>query len=105
MEDVYLNFKIGVFYKDYDWMEKIFARIIKDIGRERPWEIKNIDLSLREYPYYIKIHDLITIYFVKPDDSCRGYKFDRLYYQGDFNEEETARMIASKSYLYPMVLD
>ena len=47
----------------------------------------------------------LTIYFVKPNDSCRGYKFDRLYYQGDFNEEETARMIASKSYLYPMVLD
>ena len=47
MEDVYLNFKIGVFYKDYDWMEKIFARIIKDIGRNRPWEIKHMDFSLR----------------------------------------------------------
>ena len=104
MEDVYLKFKIGVFYKDYDWMERIFARIIRDIGRNQSWEMKNIDFSLRTYPYYIKIGDLVTIYFVKPDD-CIGYRFDRIYGQKDFNEEEIAIMKASRSFNYPESLD
>lgn len=104
MEDVYLKFKIGVFYKDYDWMETVFARIIKDLGIDRA-DISDIGISLKQYPYHINIGDLVTIYFVKPDDTCIGYRFDRIYYQRGLNEEETAVMIASKSYMYPMALD
>ena len=104
MDNVYLKFKIGVFYKDYDWMEIAFARVLKDLGINRG-DISDVGISLKQYPYHIDIDDLITIYFVKPDDTCIGYRFDRIYYQRELNEDEIAIMLTHKSPCYPLILD
>ena len=104
MDNVYLKFRIGVFYKDCDWMEIAFARIIKDLGINRA-DISDIGISLKQYPYHINIGDLVTIYFVKPDDTCIGYRFDRIYYQRGLNEDENAIMLTCKSPCYPLMLD
>lgn len=94
--NMHLTFRIGVFYKDEDWMEKIFAKVIRYIGIN---QIPNIDFSLKQHPCYIKIlgtsrNDLITIYFIKPE-IARGYKFDRIYYQADLDDEAFNRMLTT----------
>lgn len=89
--NIHLTFRIGVYYEDEDWMKKIFAKVIRYIGVN---QIPNIDFSLTRCPQYIKINDLVTIYFIRPE-IARGYKFDRIYYQAGLDDEAFNRMLTT----------
>lgn len=73
----YLARKIGVWYHDYEWAEKMFSEVFEHIPLD----------AVREYRFYQKLivlTDDTTIKFVcSTSDGSRGYKFDESYVQYD----------------------
>lgn len=73
------SLKIGVFYKDSLWRDEIFESLIIALD-------KNDIVKISKYRLVLYGGNVI-INFIPANDNCRGYKFDRIYYQNGISDD------------------
>jgi hypothetical protein len=76
-----LTRKIGFFYKDEEWAEKKFI----ELRNQYHSDLERVIHSRSERR--LVFHNGSTILFAPANDSCRGCKFDEIYYQKGISED------------------
>ncbi len=80
--------EIGIFFKDTQWKDRIFEKLVKDAT-----ECSSIQYIKRNEICFSDMFIYIRIRFCSANESARGHKFDRIYYQYGINEDTLSMLI------------
>lgn len=94
------SIEIGIYYKDIEWKKNIYAKLLRE-GR--------MCFSLHSLSeHYIRFNDhylTMGIYFLPANNSSRGYRFDKVYYQEGISDDIKTQVIfpayMSRPYIIP----
>ena len=83
-----ISTNIGIFYKDLTWKDEIF-KMLSDEAAEclLLYFIDKNTIHLRD------VHMDTTITFCPINDSTRGHRFDKVYYQYGIEDEALSRYV------------
>ncbi len=82
------SIKIGIFYKDIEWKKNIYAKL-----KKQAMDCLSL-YSLGENMICYRDHYLtIEIHFVYANESNRGHRFDKVYYQEGISDDIKAQVI------------
>lgn len=83
-----ISTNIGIFYKDLTWKDEIF-KMLSDEAAEclSLYFIDENTIHLRD------VHMDTTITFCPINDSARGHRFDKVYYQYGIEDEALSRYV------------
>ena len=93
IENIYLGFYIGIFYKDEEWAKQLYDEIIEDLMANSLFDSRLSRYS--KYEKYITINPYCNIKFVPINTCARGYKFNRIYFQKGIPKETVDMKIYS----------
>lgn len=79
---------IGIFYKDRKWKDDLFEELIREAH-----ECRTLYSVTENKIRFCDSHININIIFVEANERSRGYKFDRIYYQNDIDQNTFSMMI------------
>lgn len=79
---------IGIFYKDQKWKDDLFEELVRE-AHECKTLYSVAENKIRFCDSYININ----IIFVPANGHSRGYRFDRIFYQNDIDQNTFSMVI------------
>lgn len=80
----YIGFKVGVFYKNEEWVQKWFEKLIEYL------DDNNCQYTLRKsryQPFVVTLSDGTCIFSCRAAESSRGQALDRAYLQPGIDKD------------------